>query len=145
MCKTFMEATILILNSRGLEEIDTLLARPSVVVVFGRAVGETNVIIEDSLREESIHTRQPRNRVPVNLRKPEAVGGEHFNHLILRGENVTILDSAQHFQDPAVGGPEATEETCSIGALDNGHAVRTQKLRNPVDYILWRVHMGEKT
>jgi hypothetical protein len=44
-----MEATILVLNSGELEEIDAFLAGPGVVVVFGGPVSEANVIIEGAL------------------------------------------------------------------------------------------------
>ena len=71
MCRTFMEATILIPNggcgrrkfarawaaSLG-EQVDALVTWPGIVIVLGGAIGETNVIVEGSLGENSVKTRQ---------------------------------------------------------------------------------------
>lgn len=69
MCKTFMEATILILNSGGLEEIDTLFARPSVVIIFGGTIGQADALVECLLGEDAVDAGQAGKRIPVNVRE----------------------------------------------------------------------------
>lgn len=56
-----------ILNSGGLEEIDTLFAGPSVVIIFGGAVGQTDGFVEGTLGEDAVDARQTGKRIPVNI------------------------------------------------------------------------------
>ena len=111
MCKTFMEATILILNSGGLEEIDTLFAGPSVVIIFGGAIGQADGFVEGLLGEDAVDTGQSGERIPVNPRKSQAAEGGDFYNLSGGGEGIAIVHAAERFQNPAVRDSEAAQKT----------------------------------
>ena len=107
MCKTFMEATILILNSGGLEEIDTFFAGPSVVIIFGGAIGQTDGFVEGLLGEDAVDTGQSGKRIPIDSRKAQAADGGDFYYLTGGGEGIAIVHAAEGFQNPAVRNSEA--------------------------------------
>ncbi len=111
---------------------------------MGGAVGETNVIIEDTLGEDSVDSGQRWERVLVNFREFKTAGREHLDNLIGGSESVTIFHSSKCPQNSAVGNSEAAEKTSGIRALHDHDAVRSEELRNSADDVLGRVHMREQ-